>query len=114
MLWFHKPDNFVPIGNAGPTVTIGGKSWVVWTGPRGGTGSSNGSCVVQNSNAPVVSYVATSDVTDWSGDLKPFFTDAQTRGIQSSWYLTDVFGGFEIWSGGNGASVKEFTAIVAP
>jgi hypothetical protein len=114
MLWFHKPSNFMPIGTAGPTVNIGNHAWTVWTGQRGGTGPSNGTCSVQNSSAPVVSYVANSEFTDWSGDLKPFFTDAASRGISSSWYLTDVFGGFEIWNGGTGAQVNEFTAVVAP
>ena len=27
-------------------------------------------------------------------------------------FLTDVFGGFEIWSGGQGLRVDEFTAVV--
>jgi len=109
MLWFYDPSNFQPIGSPGPTVTIGGKSWVVWSGPRGGSGS--------NANAPVISYVATSTMTSWQNfDLKPFFTDAGSRGINQSWYLTDVFGGFEIWQGsdGVGKEVQEFTAVVAP
>ena len=32
-------------------------------------------------------------------NLKPFLTDAANYGIPSNWYLTDVFFGFEIWSG---------------
>jgi hypothetical protein len=60
--------------------------------------------------------VATSTSTSFSGDLKPFFTDAAQHGIQSSWYLTDVFAGFECWSGADctGKQVQEFTAVVAP
>jgi hypothetical protein len=47
-------------------------------------------------------------------DLLDFIKDAATNGIQSSWYLTDVFGGFEIWNGGNtkGLSIDEFTCVV--
>ena len=116
MLWFHKPSNFNPIG-ANPVasgVSIAGHTWNVYTGQRGSTGASQGSCTVSNSGAPVVSYVASPEITDWSGDLKPFFTEAASRGIQSSWYLTDVFGGFEIWSGGTNAAVQQFTAVVSP
>jgi hypothetical protein len=53
-------------------------------------------------------------VTSYSGDLKAFMTDAATNGIMPGWYLTDVFGGFEIWSGGDatGLECTEFTAVV--
>ncbi len=114
MVWFHSPSNFHPIGSSMRTAMIDGHAWNVWVGQRGG--SSNGSCQVSNSSAPVVSYVsANGDVNNVSSfDLRAFFTDAQSNGIQSSWYLTDVFGGFEIWSGGNGAAVNNFTAVVAP
>ena len=109
MLWLYNPSNFQPIGSVmRSNVMIGGRAWNVWVGPRGGSGP--------NSNAPVVSYVATSTSTSFSGDLKPFFTDAAQHGIQASWYLTDVFAGFECWSGADcqGKSVQEFTAVVAP
>ncbi|HTB61509.1 MAG TPA: hypothetical protein VLC06_26765, partial [Polyangia bacterium] len=53
-------------------------------------------------------------------DLKAFMTDAVTNGASdmskgqsgitqafaSSWYLTDVFTGFEIWSGGDATNLK--------
>ena len=73
---------------------------------RGGSGS--------NSNAPVVSYVAQSSTMSYSFDLKKFIADAGTNGIQTSWYLTDVFAGFEIWDGNgtSGLGVSEFTANV--
>jgi hypothetical protein len=51
-------------------------------------------------------------VSTLSFDLKAFITDAASSGISSSWYLTDVFAGFEIWDG-NGTTnlgVTEFTA----
>jgi hypothetical protein len=116
MVWFHSPSSFHPIGSSMATANIDGHAWNVWVGNRGSTGASNGTCTVSNSSAPVVSYVSASgDVNDVSNfDLKPFFTDAASHGIQSSWYLTDVFGGFEIWNGGNNASVQKFTAVVAP
>jgi hypothetical protein len=115
MLWLYDPPDAQPIGNPGPTVTIGGKSWVVWTGPRGDTGAmcEGTRCAASR---PVVSYVATSTATSFSGNLKEFFTDAAGRGIPATWYLTDVFAGFECWQGSScvGKSVQEFTAVVAP
>jgi hypothetical protein len=109
MLWLYDPGVAQPIGAAeGATVNIEGRNWQVWVGPRGGGGP--------NTNAPVVSFVAQPAVTEVVGiNLKPFLTAAGTRGINQSWYLTDVFAGFEIWNGGNGAnglSVTEFTAVV--
>jgi hypothetical protein len=112
MLWFYDPNGASspqPIGSAGASVTIGSKAWTVWSGLRGGSGP--------NANAPVISYVAQSTMSAWENfDLKPFFTDAGSRGINQSWYLTDVFGGFEIWSGsdGVGKQVTEFKAVVSP
>jgi hypothetical protein len=118
MLWLYDPPNFQPIGSAGATVEIpagSGKRWVRWVGPRGATGATceGAQC---SANRPVVSYVATATSGSFSGDLKPFFTDAAGFGIPASWYLTDVFGGFECWSGGDcvGKQVQEFTAVVAP
>jgi hypothetical protein len=111
MVWLYKPGARNPIGNT-PTrsnVTLSGVPgmWNVYVGPRGGSGS--------NANAPVVSYVATSTMMGLSNvDLMVFIRDAAQHGINNQWYLTDVFGGFEIWGGGgtNGLSVQEFTAIV--
>ena len=115
MLWLHDPGDAQPIGNPGPTVTLAGKSWVVWTGPRGDTGAmcEGTRCAASR---PVVSYVATATTGSFTGNLKEFFTDAAGRGIPATWYLTDVFAGFECWQGSAcvGKSVQEFTAVVAP
>jgi len=47
-------------------------------------------------------------------NLKPILTDASSYGIPSSWYVTDIFFGFEIWSGSgtSGLSVSNFTCNV--
>jgi xyloglucan-specific endo-beta-1,4-glucanase len=116
MLWLYDPPNAQPIGSvARSNVSLGGKTWNVWVGPRGSTGATceGAAC---GANRPVVSYVATSTSTSFSGDLKPFFADAAQNGIGASWYLTDVFAGFECWSGSDcvGKQVQEFTAVVAP
>jgi hypothetical protein len=107
MLWLYDPSNAQPIGSVQGTYTGAGGTWDVWVGPRGGSGS--------NANAPVVSFVNKSNGTlSFTGDLKPFFVEAGKYGLNQSWYLTDVFGGFEIWNGGgtNGLAVTEFTAVV--
>jgi hypothetical protein len=106
MVWLYKPSGNQPIGSVKRTASIAGKTWDVWVGPRGGSGS--------NSNAPVVSYVIQGAVTSLSFDLKQFIADASMNGIMSSWYLTDVFAGFEIWDGNGttGLGVSEFTASV--
>ena len=107
MLWFYRPSGRFPIdtdNNPDATVTLEGSSWEVYQGPRGG-----------GSNATVVSYVATSTITNASVNLKPFIDEAvANRGFSTSWVLSDIFGGFEIWSGGQGLQVQEFTAVVNP
>jgi len=99
MLWFHDPANYQPIGQNMATASVGGKTWNIWYG--------------MNGSIPVVSYVHAGDLASYSFDLKTFIDDAQGRGyVQGSWYLTSIFGGFEIWSGGSGLSLDGFSAVV--
>lgn len=103
MVWYSKPNGAQPIGSADPTpVTIPGVSgtWDVWLGQNGGK--------------PCISYVRTQATDSLEFDLNAFIQHATTRGgaIQSSWYLTNVFAGFEIWSGGVGLKTTAFYAIV--
>jgi hypothetical protein len=45
--------------------------------------------------------------------LGDFIRDAVTRGyVQNSWYLTNVYAGFEIWSGGVGLETTDFAVTV--
>lgn len=103
MVWFYKPASAQPIGSVQASgVSISGKSWDVWYG-----GQQNGK--------PVVSYVATSPLTSYSFDLKAFIDDATSKRsgtITSGMALTNVFAGFEIWSGGAGLKTNNFCAIV--
>jgi len=109
MIWMYKPSGHNPIGWGGGskgTFTGGGNTFSVYVGNRqeGDT-----------STPPVVNYVNTgAAITSMDFDLKAFIDDAAKYGIQSSWYLTDVFGGFEIWNGAgtNGLEATEFTAVV--
>jgi hypothetical protein len=121
MVWLYKPASRSPTNNDSDyhrTATIDGKEWDVWIGPRGiaSTGT-------DDKNRPVISYVAKSTITSFSGDLKPFFDDAvsnatsdkanagTSQAFSADWYLTDVFAGFEVWTGSDGVGLKadEFT-----
>jgi hypothetical protein len=122
MVWTHKPGSHNPIGNGnvpfatGQTVTGVAGTWDIWAGPRGGNGP--------DANLPVINYVASGgDVTNFSADLKLFMNDAVARSgsgrlngftFSDQFFLTDVFAGFEIWSGGTGLKVDEFTAVINP
>jgi hypothetical protein len=67
-----------------------------------------------------------SPVSTLSFDLKNFIDDAVTnansdmsaggtsQAFSNSWYLTDVFGGFEIWTGSDASNLacSKFTCVV--
>jgi hypothetical protein len=103
MVWFYKPGNAQPVGGQvgspeSPTATLAGATFNVWYGSNG---------------KPVTSYVYQNSVTSASFDLNLFIRDAVSRGhVQNSWYLTNIFAGFEIWSGGVGLQTLDFTATV--
>jgi hypothetical protein len=116
MVWLYQPSGRQPIGKKVRTgVTIPGTTvkWDVWVGPRGTM-----SMGTDDGNRPVVSYVAQQKLMTLSFDLKSFMSDAVTNGaadqsaggtsqaFSSSWYLTDVFAGFEIWTGSNATNLK--------
>lgn len=112
-IWLYKPGGRQPIGSMVRQATIGGVSYDVWAGPSVGT----------NPGRPVISYVAKATTTSFSADLKAFVEDAVsaadtangiTQTFSSSWYLTDVFGGFEIWTGSDavGLQCTGFTCVV--
>jgi len=110
MVWLQLPtNNYVPIGGSSKrtTGTIAGHKWNVWVGPRGNTSTGT-----NDANRPVISYVvADGPVKSLTFNIKDFMTDAVTNAatdkgngntsaaFSSSWYLTDVFAGFEAWSG---------------
>jgi hypothetical protein len=115
MVWLRDPGDKQPIGTQQGSVMIGGQSWNVWVGPRGdGPEGYN--------DAPVVSFVnPTQDDNSRAQsfvnkNLLEFINAATTdnRGLNANMYLTDIFAGFEIWNGGAGLKVDEFTAKVTP
>jgi hypothetical protein len=106
MVWLYRPPNRYAIGGSQGNVDIAGQSWEVFAGDRG-----------DGSGAQVVSYVvqAGAPLANLTFDLNAFIQDAVTNsrgGFNGSWYLTDVFAGFEIWSGGAGLKVEQFSASV--
>jgi Glycosyl hydrolase family 12 len=105
MVWLYKTANVQPLGNtiaqSGATIPGVEGTWDVWIG--------------QQMGKPCISYVRTQTLASINYDLNAFIQDAVKRPekpIQSSWYLTNVFAGFEIWSGGTGLKTNEFSAVV--
>jgi hypothetical protein len=100
MVWYYKPGNAQPIGGPPAGVAnIAGGAWNIWIGTQLGR--------------PIISYVRTETINTLSFDLALFIKDAVTRGVLSnSMYLTNIFAGFEIWSGGVGLKTDNFCAVV--
>jgi hypothetical protein len=123
MIWTFKPSSSEPIGggNTKRNATIDGKDYTVWRGNRNATATGT-----DGAGRPVISYVANTTNNNFSSDLKLFFDDAVTNGaadmaagsgitqaFDSSWYLTDVFAGFEIWNGSDAKGLKDtFTCVI--
>lgn len=106
MVWLRDPDGAQPLGSPTGTETVAGKSWQVWTCP--------GAC--QN-GVPVISYLPANNaaITEMTFDLNHFIKNAQQKypaQMQPGWYLTNVFAGFEIWSGGQRIKTQDFCAVV--
>jgi hypothetical protein len=109
MVWFQKPVGAQPIGGLVPngSVTLAGKTWSIWYG----TNSSNG--------RPVVSYVVQPSINSLTFSLGDFIADAlqrscagTTKCLQAGGALTNIFAGFEIWSGGVGIETTDFAVTV--
>ncbi len=106
MVWFRDPPSAQPLGAPAGTESLAGRSWTVWSCP--------GACQL---GKPVISYVPVNgaSVSEMSFDLNDFIQNAVTKYptmLSSSWYLTNIFAGFEIWSGGQNAKTSDFCAIV--
>jgi hypothetical protein len=102
MVWFFKPSDRQPRGqNRYPGKTISGVpgTWDVW---------------IDGTNPPCISYVHTGGVETLDFDLNKFIQDSVNNGygVTNSMYLYLIFGGFEIWSGGDGLQMKAFCADV--
>lgn len=102
MIWLDSR-GVQPAGSKVATATIAGAQWEVWHTVVSGSGTS----------WHYVAYKRVGATSSVSFDLKAFFTDAKNRGyIQSSWWLTSVQAGFELWQGGAGIATNSFNVTV--
>ncbi|KAJ5629932.1 hypothetical protein N7528_003589 [Penicillium herquei] len=89
MVWLAALGGAGPISSTGSSVgstTVGGVEFSLYSGPNGDT--------------TVYSFVASETTTDFSGDLKEFFTYLiDNEGLSSSLYLVDVQAGTEPFTG---------------
>jgi hypothetical protein len=98
MIWINHAGSVQPGGSQIGTVTINGTSWQVWYASIGWN---------------FITYKTTSPTTSVNLDYKPFIQDAMSRGyIQNGWYMMDIEAGFEIWQGGVGLAVTNFSAAI--
>lgn len=107
MVWLDRSANVFAEGQgqgeSGGTFSIGGRTFTAYVSR-------------QFEGRPIISYVATSRVTDFSFDLNDFIKDAKTRTsttektpvINDSMSLTNVFAGFEVWSGISNLKIDNF------
>jgi hypothetical protein len=107
MVWFHKTANVFAEGegeqHSGGQATINGKTFSTYVSQ-------------QFEGRPIISYVSSSTISEWSFDLNDFITDAKTRTstaqgtpvISDSLYLTNIFAGFEVWSGVSNLKTDNF------
>jgi hypothetical protein len=110
MVWTYTPQGRTPIGSPVGNATIEGQNWEIWSGLRGAGAAATGA----DANAPVISYVKLgAPIPSYSFDLNAFIDEAVQNGrMNGNLFLTDVFAGFEIWSGGQGLSVTNFEVEV--
>ncbi|MEY2933891.1 MAG: hypothetical protein RL033_4640 [Pseudomonadota bacterium] len=118
MVWTYKPAGRNAIGFDRPvqTVTVDNRTWRLYVGDRSEASDGTGG------NAPVISYVNEgAAIPDYNFDLNLFIRDAMMRSqsgqlnganFGANLFLTDIFAGFEIWGGGTGLRIDEFSAVV--
>ena len=101
MIWLNHQGSIQPFGSQTATETIDGATWDVWTG--------------RQSSWNIVSYVRSTPTTSVSNlNLLPFFSDAVSRGsLEPTWWLIDVEYGFEVWTGGRGLAMSNFSVSAA-
>jgi len=88
MIWLGKFGDIQPIGSSQGRVTVGSRSWDLWYGV--------------NNGMRIYSFVASSPVSQFNEDIKPFFTYLQnSKGFPaSSQYLITFQFGTEPFTGG--------------
>jgi hypothetical protein len=116
MIWPYQPGGRQPNGTMQGNATVGGQPYVIWGGtqipPTGGAAK------------PCISYVMSSSQTNLTNlDVGSVIRDAATRiidcgrganlpCIDPGSSLTNIFAGFEVWSGGAGRQSSNFSLTV--
>ncbi|KAL8286154.1 hypothetical protein RQP46_004642 [Phenoliferia psychrophenolica] len=99
MIWLSGRNGCVPAGSYSETVTVGGKSWKLWTG------------TVQTWN--IISFVAVDEISDFDMDLMEFFDYiTENNGVSSSQYLTTVQAGTEPFTGSATLTTSSYSVSV--
>lgn len=99
-VWLGQSGAVQPFGSVVATVNLGGRSYQVYSGLDG-------------ESRPIVTYSATTQVTDATFDLAAFIDDAVSRSsLSNNLYLTNIFAGFSIWSGAAGLRTDGFCVSV--
>ncbi|KAI0154404.1 family 12 glycosyl hydrolase [Xylariaceae sp. FL1272] len=100
MVWLAALGGAGPISSTGSpiaTTTIAGVSWNLYYGLNG--------------SMKVYSFVASSQVTSFSGDLKLFLTYlSSNQGLSTSQYLTSMGAGTEPFTGSNAVLTSTYSA----
>jgi len=104
MIWLAALGGAGPISSTGSaiaTVSVGGVSFKLYKGPNGST--------------TVYSFVAASQATNFSADLKDFFTYLiNSQSFPSSQYLLSIGAGTEPFSGSNAVlTTSAYSCVVA-
>jgi hypothetical protein len=100
MVWLQ----YSGVQPAGPTtsvgtVTSGGKTFAAYTTSITNAGST----------WTYLAYLANAQTSSVSGlDLKPFFADAEKRGLGTGWYLLGIQAGFEVYNASGSVTTTSF------
>ena len=135
-VWFTANDT--PLASDEFSPRQGGAYLMVWLfdpadrQPRGGQCSPDAGCWgdvtehsvdgvpgnwdvwIDHTDPLCISYVSTTPRDQLKFDLNDFIKDAVANGygIQPEMYLSIIFGGFEVWGGGDGLQMQRFCAAV--
>jgi xyloglucan-specific endo-beta-1,4-glucanase len=102
MIWLGAYGGAGPISSTGSTIatpTIAGSSWKLYYGLNG--------------SMKVYSFVASSNIASFSGDLKLFLTYlSSNQGLSTSQYLTSLGAGTEPFTGSNAVLTTSAYSVV--
>lgn len=103
MVWLAALGGAGPISSTGSAIakpTIAGSSWSLYSGPNGDT--------------TVYSFVASSEIESFSGDMMDFFNYlVDNEGVSDSMYITQLQAGTEPFTGSNAVfKTSSFTMSV--